>query len=266
MADRGAIIYRGPSLLNGEPIIAAVTGLQGTSHNPKTGPMVQAWILRADKPPMAAVRDGSDDAICGACALRGEGAVGRKCYVTPWLGPSRVWHALPDYLDPSWDDLAALMEGRSVRLGAYGDPAAVPFEIWTALLRGAEGWVGYTHQWARCDQRLQALVMASVDTTEEALAARRAGWRTFRVRRPGESLMGATEFVCPPSDEVGHRTTCQRCQLCRGTSSPARSVAILPHGKPGNLTAYGVTLEGRLFGRPGRRLPVLAAPTLEVSA
>lgn len=86
--------------------------------------MAQAWILRADRPPMAAVRDGSDDAICGTCALRGDGAFGRACYVSPWLGPNNVWKALPVYLEPTWADLPALVAGRSVRLGAYGDPAA----------------------------------------------------------------------------------------------------------------------------------------------
>lgn len=264
MADRGAIVYRGPSLLTGAPIIAAVTGLDGGSANPKTGPMAQAWILRADRPPMAAVRDGSDDAICGTCALRGDGAFGRACYVSPWLGPNNVWKALPVYLEPTWADLPALVAGRSVRLGAYGDPAAVPVEVWQAVLRGAAGWVGYTHAWRTCDRRLQPLVMASVDTDDEGLAARLAGWRTFRVRRPEEPVAAGLEFICPASDEAGHRTTCQRCQLCRGTSSPARSVTILPHGKPGNLKALGVPLDGR-FGRP-RRLPVVTAASMEISA
>lgn len=265
MADRGAIIYRGPSLLTGDPIIGAITGLEGTSVNPKTGPMVQAWILRADRLPMDAVRDGADTAICGDCALRGDGAFGRRCYVTPWLGPTNVWKALPTYLEPTWSDLAALVEGRSVRLGAYGDPAALPFEVWQAVLRGARGWVGYTHAWRTCDRRFKALLMASVDTPDEGLAARLAGWRTFRVRRPDEPVIGRAEFVCPASDEAGHRTTCQRCQLCRGTSSPARSVAIVAHGKPGNLKAFGIDVRGFGFGRP-RRLPMAPLQPSEVSA
>lgn len=263
MADRGAIIYRGPSLLTGAPIIGAITGLDGSSHNPKTGPMVQAWILRADRLPMDAVRDGSDTAICGTCALRGDGAFGRRCYVTPWLAPTNVWKALPDYLEPSWSELPALLQGRAVRLGAYGDPAAVPVEVWQAVLRGASGWVGYTHAWRTCDRRLQALVMASVDSEEDGREARLAQWRTFRVRRPDEPVLRSLEFICPASDEAGHRTTCQRCQLCRGTSSPARSVVILPHGKPGNLKAFGVPMSGRI-GRP--RLLPLHQSALGVSA
>jgi hypothetical protein len=248
MPETGAIFYRGPSLLTGEPIVGALTGLEGGSMNPKTGPMVQAWILRADRAPMDAVRDGSDDAICGPCALRGDGAAGRRCYVTVWLGPHNVWKAMARYHEASWADAQALVEGRAVRLGAYGDPAAIPFEVWWALLATAAGWVGYTHQWKTCDDRFRTLLMASVDTEAEFFDAGLRGWRTFRVRRPDAPLITGAEFVCPASDEAGHRTTCQRCQLCRGTSSPARSVAIMAHGKPGNLKAYGLDIRGA-FGR-----------------
>lgn len=248
MSYLGAIFYRGPSLLTGEPIVGVLTGLTGSSANAKTGPMAQAWILRVDRAPMDAVRDGSDEAICGRCALRGDGATGRACYVTPWLGPHAVWKALGSYLEPTWSDLQALVEGRSVRLGAYGDPAAIPFDVWRTLLATAGGWVGYTHQWRDCDPRLKDLVMASVDSLRELHEAGLRGWRTFRVRRPNEPLVAGAEFICPASDEAGHRTTCQRCQLCRGTSSPARSVAIVAHGKPGNLKAYGLEFRGGRLG------------------
>src|SRR4051812_7482019 len=169
MSELGAIFYRGPSLLTGDPIVGVLTGLEGGSLNPKTGPMAQAWILRADRTPMDAVRDGSDDAICGTCALRGEGVIGRTCYVTYWLGPLNVYKLFRrgDYLEASWPDLQALVEGRHVRLGAYGDPAAIPLEVWRTLLVTAAGWVAYTHQWTTCDQRLKAIAMASVDTEAE---------------------------------------------------------------------------------------------------
>lgn len=247
MSEPGAIFYRGPSLLTGDPIIGVVTGLDGGSTNAKTGPMVQAWILRPDLAPSDAVRENLDDAICGNCALRGRNGADRKCYVTPWLGPYQVYKRVidDDYLEASWLDLHALLEGRHVRLGAYGDPGAIPFEVWRALLVKTAGWVGYTHQWRICDPRLKTLVMASVDSEHEFVVAHLAGWRTFRVRREiNESLISVKktplEFVCPASDEADHRTTCERCQLCRGTSSPARSVAIVAHGKPSTLRAYGI--------------------------
>lgn len=242
MSEPGAIFYRGPSLLTGEPVVGLVTGLDGGSHNTKTGPIVQSWILRPEIAPMDAVRENIDDAICGSCALRGRGGRDRKCYVTPWLGPFQVWKrfAAGEYIDATWPDLHALLEGRHLRLGAYGDPAALPFEVWRACLAKTAGWVGYTHAWRTCDPRLKTIVMASVDSEREFFEAGFRGWRTFRVRMADEPTIGRAEFVCPASDEAGHRSTCERCQLCRGTSSPARSVVIVAHGKPSTLRAFGI--------------------------
>jgi hypothetical protein len=84
MAELGAVFYRGPSLLTGDPIVGIVTGLEGGSLNPKTGPMCQAWIIRPDLAPMDAKRQNLDDAICGDCQLRGDRGFESACYVTPW--------------------------------------------------------------------------------------------------------------------------------------------------------------------------------------
>lgn len=240
MAELGAMFYKGPSLLNGEPIVGILTGLDRGSGNPKTGPMVQAWILRADRTPVEAIEDGSDVAICGECALRGDGQFGRTCYVTYWLGPLNVYKVFVagGYLDATWHELQALLEGRHLRLGAYGDPAAIPIEIWRTLLATAAGWVAYTHQWATCDPRFKEIAMASVDSVRQFDRATIRGWRTFRVRGAQDPLLPGLEAICPASDEAGHRTTCQRCQLCRGNNRPARSIAIVAHGKPGNVAAF----------------------------
>jgi hypothetical protein len=253
----GALFYAGPSLITGDPIVGIVTGLTDGSKNPKTGPIAQTWILRADKRPMEAVRDGSDDAICGDCKLRGEGGHGRKCYVTTHMAPYNVWKRRATYPAVSWPELQAVIEGRMVRLGAYGDPAAIPFEVWRALLTTVSSHIAYTHSWKICDPRLHTICMASVDSPEEAYEAWRAGWRTFRIRRAGDPLLvpdieagrkppfvngddAVAEFMCPASDEANHKSTCERCRLCRGTSSPARSVAIQIHGKPSSLKAFGI--------------------------
>ena len=45
------VLYEGPSLLDGEPIVAILTGLRSSSGNRKTGAMLQTWILRADVSP-----------------------------------------------------------------------------------------------------------------------------------------------------------------------------------------------------------------------
>jgi hypothetical protein len=156
------VFYRGPSLLTGEPIVAILTGLDHPTLNAKTGPVLQTWILRADMAPMDAVRANRDDAICGDCSLRGDAGHDRRCYVAPWLAPNNIYRVFErdDHPDLSWSRARELVRGRSVRLGAYGDPAAVPFEIWNKLLSTAAGWVGYTHQWRRCDRRFKSIVMA----------------------------------------------------------------------------------------------------------
>jgi hypothetical protein len=234
------IFYRGPSLLTGDPIVGVLTGLSRETKNAKTGNVLQTWVLRGDMAPMDAVRQNRDDAICGDCALRGDRGHARRCYVAPWLAPNNIWRVVEreDYPPLSWAAVRQAVAGRSLRLGAYGDPAAIPFEIWNKLLATAIGWVGYTHQWRHCDRRFRSIVMASVDSVAEFEAARDAGWRTFRVLSPGESLLPRLEFVCPASDEGQHRSTCERCQLCRGQNRPARSVAIRAHGHDGVIAVF----------------------------
>jgi hypothetical protein len=226
----GLEFYRGPSLLTGDPIVAVATGLDGRSLNEKTGPMVQVWIIRSDVAPMPAKRQNLDDAICGDCRHRGRDGFGSSCYVVPWLAPNNVFKKLGTYRRVSWRELVWHLAGQHVRLGAYGDPAALPFEVWRVVLTSVAGWTGYTHQWRVCDPRLKAIVMASVDDLDEFCEAREAGWRTFRVRGAADPLVASVEVVCPASAEAGNRSTCQTCELCRGAANPARSVAIVAHG------------------------------------
>lgn len=223
------VFYRGPSVLDGEPIVGVATGFVAKSRNPKTGPMIQTWILRRDKSPTDAIIDGSDYSICGDCKLRGDGKFGRACYVTWWQGPLNVWRAFSSYPLLYTEDLRLTFMGASLRLGAYGDPAAIPFGVWEQMLTKAHGWVGYTHQWKTCDPRLKQFCMASVDTSQEREEASALGWRTFRCR-PIDGPLLAREVICPASDEAGHKTTCEKCQLCRGTSRPAKDIVIQVHG------------------------------------
>src|SRR5262245_42591507 len=143
MAEPGAVFYVGPSMLTGDSIVGLLTGLDGRSLNPKTGPMVQAWILRTDRPPMDAKRANLDDAICGDCKLRGRDGRDSGCYVPAWQAPHQVWKQWRSgaYLEATWPQLQALVEGRHLRCGAYGDPAAVPYEVWRLLLVTTAGWV-----------------------------------------------------------------------------------------------------------------------------
>jgi hypothetical protein len=228
----GIVFYEGPSRLNGSPVVGILTGLRLPSANVKTGPMVQAYILHAYMTPSAAIATGADAAMCGDCQHRSDrGAVGRSCYVVWWQGPTNVFRAyeqgLYDYRLVSVGDA---LRGHDVRLGAYGDPAAIPVERWLDVLCMADGWVGYTQQWRTCDPRFKLFLMASVQSESERLDARHRGWRTYRVREAG-SPVNADEVICPASTEAGHRATCQTCQLCRGASRTAKSVVIAVHGQ-----------------------------------
>ena len=230
----GFIAYEGPSLLDGQPIVAIV--LTGSS-NRKTGNMVQTYILRADVKPTEALSTGQDASICGDCKHRP--AMGGACYVVVAQGPTVVWKAYTAGRYPVAQDreaLVALGRGRMVRLGTYGDPAAVPAHIWQALVSEAQGRTGYTHQWAALQDTqqgadLQRLVMASVDSPAEFAQAQGMGWRTFRVRTAEQPIL-PREFVCPASDEAGKRTTCAQCGACDGAQRGAHkaSPVIVVHG------------------------------------
>jgi len=229
----GFIFYRGPSPIDGAPIVAIATL---KSANSKTGDMVQTWILREDISPLDAIAAGADASICGNCAHRGNAKRKRTCYVQADKAPSSIWHAYHrgQYIDLSDDPalVAYLLQGRIVRMGAYGDPAMVPVAKWRALLAAAAGRTGYTHAWRRMwSQALKPYVMASVDSVAEQDIARAMGWRTFRVRTEVEPLQ-ANEFACPASPEGGQRKQCIDCKACDGADRAGKaSAAIIVHGK-----------------------------------
>lgn len=222
------ILYEGPSQLDGAPIVVILT----ESRNRKTGGMLQTWIMRADIEPHIALKTGADSSVCGNCKMRP--LLGGVCYVRVFQAPLVVWKAWRRGNYQAAGSLDAIAErgaGHSIRLGAYGDPAAVPVEIWRALVSRAAAWTGYTHQWRDAVAApLQSLAMASTDSPDELADARAAGWRSFRVRAPFEPLAGK-EIVCPASDEAGKRTTCESCRACGGTGAKAKAdIAIVAHG------------------------------------
>jgi len=229
----GYVIYNGPSLIDGSPIVAIA--LMGSS-NRKTGNMVQTYILRTDMRPVAAVQSGADVAICGNCKHRP--ANGGACYVVVAQGPTVVFktNEAGKYPTAAAADVGTMVAGRMVRLGTYGDPAAVPAQVWEELTAQAAGRTGYTHQWDNpaltADQRarITALCMASADNEAEATQARASGLRYFRIRVATEAL-GPREFVCPASDEGGKRKLCDTCGACNGTTkSTGASPVIIVHG------------------------------------
>ncbi|WP_316235075.1 MULTISPECIES: hypothetical protein [unclassified Bradyrhizobium] len=238
--SNGFIFYRGPSMLDGQPIIAVATGIARGSRNGKTGSEVQTWILRDDMSPVDAVKRGADASICGNCVHRGDGMGGaRSCYVTVFQAPLVVWKAAQRgiYPEVSPEAAAASMTGKVLRLGSYGDPAAVPVAVWRALVSEVSGHTGYTHQW-RISDDLRDLCMASCDSAFEQELAAAQGWRTFRVRTAAEPL-ATREIICPASKEAGAKTSCSACKACGGISAKARvNIAIIAHGAASKVNAF----------------------------
>jgi hypothetical protein len=231
----GAVIYRGPSMLNGKPIIVVATGLAQASHNPKTGDMIQTYIIADGINPVKASQSGADVSVCGDCKHR-KANLG-SCYVTLIHGPNSVSKGLERGIYDevtTWDELAGLAAGRIVRLGTYGDPMAVPAVIWQTFLAQSLAHTGYTHQWNNPQlpiahkTAILSLVMASVDSESEAITARTLGYRYFRVRHASDPLL-PKEIVCPASAEANYRRTCATCKACNGGSSQT-SIAIIVHG------------------------------------
>jgi hypothetical protein len=230
MNNNGAILWRGRSLLDGAPLVVIATGLAEPSSNTKTGDMVQTWILRADIAPVDAVRSGADASICGNCKHRPFN--GGTCYVNVERAPTAIWKAFRRGSYPKTRNIASIGHGRKMRIGSYGDPAAVPASIWRELVSKATGHTGYTHQWLSISgsaDELRNLVMASADTPVERDIARGMGWRTFRVRMESEPL-GERESVCPASEEAGYKTNCATCLACSGVDGKRGSIAIVAHG------------------------------------
>ncbi|MCG8431282.1 MAG: hypothetical protein MJA29_08935, partial [Candidatus Omnitrophica bacterium] len=143
----GAVLWEGASALNGFPIVAIVTGFKGArSRNGKTGPMLQTWILARNVSPNRAIELGLDRSVCGNCPHRGivkriDGTWRnreRTCYVNVGQAPSNIWRKYREGKYPAWDPLAHShnLRGERVRFGAYGDPCAVPFSVWSQLRHG----------------------------------------------------------------------------------------------------------------------------------
>jgi hypothetical protein len=241
----GFIFYRGPSMLDGSPIVAIATRVTSDSKNSKTGALVATYILRADLNPVDAVRQGKDASICGSCVHRGhydpasDSWKDRSCYVVIGQGPLGVYNGFERdiYPEVSPEQACEWLADHAVRLGTYGDPVAVPFHVWHTMLARVAAKAGYTHQW-RVASEMKRYCMASCDTAEEQQLAVKLGWRAFRTRLPFENKL-AGEIACPASMEKGYATTCAACRACGGTSAKAKaSITIIAHGGIGQMRAY----------------------------
>jgi len=82
------LLYKGPSVLNGEPILVFATF---ESKNKKTGNMVQISILCDNITPTEAIKSGQDESICGNCPHRHY--TGGACYVNVGHAPLSIYRA-----------------------------------------------------------------------------------------------------------------------------------------------------------------------------
>jgi hypothetical protein len=227
----GLILYEGPSLYDGAPIVAIATGIKSRTGNRKTGDMIQTWILRADVAPVAALKDGADASVCGACPLRPRAQGG--CYVNVGQAPGAVWRAYRrGRYAVATADLLSLFAGRALRIGSYGDPAAVPAHVWRTARAYAAKHTAYTHgatvRGLDGITETASFAMVSVSSLSSARDAWSAGLRTFRV---GHGAPVSGEILCP---SVARGTSCADCGLCDGLARADKrllpSVFIPAHG------------------------------------
>jgi hypothetical protein len=234
----GFVLYSGKSMLSEQRIVAIATLY---SANAKTGNMVQLWILPAELSPLAALKQNDNAGVCGRCPLQGvfDSKLGRMvrrvCYVNVGQAPEAIWQAYQRGRYPIYNPRrhAALIDGRTVRLGAYGDPAALPIRILRDLVAMSSSHSGFSHQLFDIDRRRADLVaqycMTSCETPAQHVEAVRRGWRPFTVIRPDEQ---------PPADAIecphySHKVQCATCGLCGGTSRRAKPVYVIAHAKTG---------------------------------
>jgi len=235
MARKTIILYQGPSLINGQPIVALA---QSDSTNSKTGNMIQTFILDATVDPLEASRTGRDASICGSCPHKGTPnnnakgqATNRTCYVTLAHAPLGKYKAYKKGVygttTATLKEIAEFGSLQGVRLGTYGDPCAVPNDIWKALTSKSLYSTAYTHA---AINPMPESIMTSTDNLKQSVDAWSRNERTFRVISSINQLYKRREILCPASEEMGKRATCASCKLCGGSKVNAKNIAIVAHG------------------------------------
>lgn len=227
------IVWEGQSQLNNQPIVLILTGLETISKNAKTGNMVQAFVIHQNHVPTTAVVEGHDEAMCGDCPLR------RKvCYVN--LVPVNSIHTA--YITGSYPHITQEVLERAkelhkrLRITAYGDPSAVPLEVWQWLLEYFVQHTGYTHQWRWLGSEWSKFLMASCETEDDVIHAQSMGWSTFRVMSPDSPQLPG-EIECP--NVQNPEIQCTNCRLCSGNpKGRSKHISIEVHGLDWKVNNY----------------------------
>lgn len=229
------VLFRGVSLLDNlsKIVVLYVAG----SDNVKTGPMGQAYIMLENVHPTEGVRAGLDTGICGACPLAG----GNGCYVITGFGPSAVWNAYKKGNVNKFDSnyFKTISDYQPTRIGAYGDPVAVPRHVWDIVI-GKAGHTGYTSSWRLPHAKAyRDILSASVHTIKEYEEAKDMGWKTYFTPIDGTDPSSLGLTLCPASKEATmerehagkpKRITCADCLLCSGAGKPSNDIFSPMHG------------------------------------
>ncbi len=238
MLENSYIVWEGASLIDGSPIVLILTGFTSSTSNRKTGRLLQSWIIQQNFVPTYAAKNGLERGVCGDCKLKSS-EMG-SCYVN-LLPVNNIYnkYATGNYPKFSAKQIAVLERYRyPLRIGSYGDPTAIPFEVWEPIILATNKFTGYTHRWREVDNSSwKKYLMASVDNETEAREAQVKGWRTFRVMAPDSPLM-PNEILCRNTQD--DRIQCETCLLCNGESSKP-NIADPVHGlnwKVSNFIKY----------------------------
>ena len=243
------------------------------SENPKTGNMIQVYILSLSEHPTEAIRQYRESVsdspspspsihpVCGTCPH-----IGTSCYVREYAGPGGIFRAwksgsIPELSgssspgSPAWrkafrQSVAPMLAGRKIRFGAYGDPILIPLSVVRSLIKATgldrRAHTGYTHAWAQPKFKrssYRSFFMASVDSIHEQLSAKLAGWRTARVARSPhlvDPYLLPSESICPAVKSKG-KVQCIDCMLCDGNgesrNAHSRDIVFPAHGARAGLIA-----------------------------
>ena len=209
----------------------------GRSANSKTGDVPQMFVGATAEATAASCEGcqllGTGPWSCPRCYADNEGGKHcegcgyrrPRCYAkkTPAWGHASIRKAVAGGANRSLKRALAMAAraARMVRLGANGDPGALPVNQLTADIATirSEGMdaVGFTHLW-RDKPELRGLLMASCDTAAQADEALDAGWRVAVVLpkdHQGGSFTtpkGRRGRVCPA--QLSKRVDCNSCRLC----------------------------------------------------
>ena len=240
-----SVLSNGLIISENKTRVVIITGFIKSSKNEKTGNMLQTWILERDIDPVTSVKTGSDSkTVCKGCIF----ASGNGCYVTVFQAPLSIWRA---YKNGSYDNYSKLspikqrkylskIKGRSIRLGAYGNPSLIPKRWITKLVKLSKNHTGYFHNWRELSAKDRSFygqyLMASCETESSFKLATSYGLRSFIAS--GTKPQHENILTCL---NTTHNMSCSRCGLCNGGNN-RNSIWIEVHGNKTKQALHSIQI------------------------